>query len=199
MSRKDSQKDKEYFKAYYIKNRAKIIENVKRYAVANSEKRIASQKEYILKNKVAIAAQTKKYRETHAETISQWRKDVQKTPEYKTQRSSYLKEKYSNDPQHRIRVTLRNRLNDAVKNSFKSGSAIRNLGCSIGEFKFYLEGRFKDGMSWSNMGKWHIDHELPLALFDLSDPEQLKRACHYTNLQPLWAKENIIKGKKILV
>jgi hypothetical protein len=51
-------------------------------------------------------------------------------------------------------------------------------------------------MSWENYGKWHIDHIKPLSLFDLEDPEQLKQACHYTNLQPLWAEENIRKGNR---
>ena len=58
-------------------------------------------------------------------------------------------------------------------------------------------------MSWNNHGfgndKWHIDHIDPLDSFDLTDPMQLKEACHYTNLQPLWQPDNLHKSNKILV
>jgi len=54
-------------------------------------------------------------------------------------------------------------------------------------------------MTWDNYGKrWDIDHFIPLSSFDLTDPEQVKKACHYKNLQPLWGKHNRIKGPKIL-
>ena len=60
----------------------------------------------------------------------------------------------------------------------------------------YFESKFIAGMSWDNYGKWHIDHIVPLSSFNLLDPEQVKVACHYTNLQPLWAKDNLKKGSK---
>jgi hypothetical protein len=100
----------------------------------------------------------------------------------------------------RIKNTLRARLNCAIRNSQKSGSAVSDLGCSIEDFKKYFDGLFQDGMSWDNWGKktWHIDHILPLDSFDLSDREQLLKACHYTNLRPIWAHENSEKcGIKI--
>jgi len=53
-------------------------------------------------------------------------------------------------------------------------------------------------MLWSNYGEWHIDHIKPLASFDLSDRKQLLEACHYTNLQPLWAQDNLSKSDKVL-
>lgn len=75
------------------------------------------------------------------------------------------------------------------------------LGCTIDECRFYIESQFKPGMSWENYGfyGWHIDHKIPVATIkDVNDKEQIKRVCHYTNLQPLWAKENLSKGAKIL-
>lgn len=61
----------------------------------------------------------------------------------------------------------------------------------------HLESLFKPGMSWENHGEWHIDHILPLASFDLTDEQQAAKACHYTNLQPLWASENMSKGARV--
>lgn len=65
-------------------------------------------------------------------------------------------------------------------------------------FKVYLESLFQPGMVWENYGNdgWHIDHVRPLSSFDLLDPVQFSQACHYTNLQPLWAKDNLSKGNK---
>jgi len=48
-------------------------------------------------------------------------------------------------------------------------------------------------MSWDNHGEWHIDHKQPLASFDLTDPDQFRAAAHYSNMQPLWASENLSK------
>lgn len=70
------------------------------------------------------------------------------------------------------------------------------LGCTIQEFKIYLENKFKEGMSWKNRSDWHIDHIKPCASFDLSKEEEQKKCFHYTNLQPLWARENILKKDK---
>jgi hypothetical protein len=92
---------------------------------------------------------------------------------------------------------LRKRLNFAIKNNQKSGSAVKDLGCTVQELKIYLESKFTEGMSWDNYGKWHIDHIIPLNSFDLSDLEQLKKACHYTNLQPLWAEANLAKSDTV--
>jgi len=69
------------------------------------------------------------------------------------------------------------------------------VGCSIDFLKQHLENKFKPGMSWKNYGKWHIDHIRPCASFDLRKPAEQKKCFHYSNLQPLWAKENLVKGK----
>ena len=99
----------------------------------------------------------------------------------------------------RIGTNLRSRLNKAIKGSYKSGSAVFDLGCSIDEFRVHMESKFQLGMSWDNWGRktWHIDHIRPISSFDLSDRDQLLEACHYTNLQPLWAKDNMMKSSRI--
>ena len=107
-------------------------------------------------------------------------------------------DRYSNDINYRLRKLLRSRLNSAIVNG-KSGSAVKDLGCSIEELKIYIESKFQEGMSWNNHSKhgWHIDHVVPLSHFDLANPSELKKACHYTNLQPLWAFDNLSKGDKV--
>ncbi len=91
---------------------------------------------------------------------------------------------------------LRSRLNKAIKRNYKRGSAVSDLGCSIEEFKAHLESKFQPGMNWENRGIWHIDHIVPLSSFNLQNREELLKACHYTNLQPLWAKDNWSKGAR---
>ena len=84
----------------------------------------------------------------------------------------------------------------AVKHGYKTGSAVRDLGCTVPELRAYLEARFRSGMTWANHSRdgWHIDHIRPLASFDLTDRAQLLEAVHFSNLQPLWAEENLSKG-----
>lgn len=115
----------------------------------------------------------------------------------------YLSNRYNNDIQFRIASCLRSRLYQAIKREIKLGSAVNDLGCSIEEFKVYLESQFQPGMSWENYGngsgytKWNIDHIIPLNTVDLTDREQFLKVCHYTNLRPMWQCENISRNKKI--
>jgi len=107
---------------------------------------------------------------------------------------TYHRDKYKNNIQHRLKVTLRNRLYTLVKKIHKTKRTMDLLGCSTEELKYYLESKFTSGMSWENMGRWHIDHIRPCCSFDLTDPEQQKKCFHFSNLQPLWAKDNLKKG-----
>jgi hypothetical protein len=90
------------------------------------------------------------------------------------------------------------RLYQAIKNGSKAGSAVRDLGCSIPEFKRHIESLWLPGMSWENWGRsgWSLDHIKPLSAFDLSDRQQFLEACHYSNIRPLWHIDNMRKGAK---
>lgn len=116
---------------------------------------------------------------------------------------AYNKAPLERNIHERLRVRLRVRLCMAMTRYRQSDgkshsvSAVRDLGCSIEHFVHHIEGRFTDGMTWDNYGEWHIDHIVPLAAFDLDDAEQVKLAVHYTNLQPLWAKDNLSKGDRL--
>lgn len=106
------------------------------------------------------------------------------------------RKKYHTDSNIKTRLLLRSRLLGALKGAVRSQSMMDLIGCSIVECRAHLEKQFTEGMSWKNQGKWHIDHKRPCASFDLTDPEQQKICFHYTNLQPLWAKDNQIKKDK---
>lgn len=112
--------------------------------------------------------------------------------------NKYSRERYRSDPVHKLKVTLRNRINKAIFHCFKSGSHVRDLGCSVEQLMSHLEARFLPGMTWENHGKWHIDHIKPLASFDLTQRDQFLQAAHYTNLQPLWGPDNLKKGARVL-
>lgn len=76
---------------------------------------------------------------------------------------------------------------------------MESTGCTPPELRLHLESKFQPGMTWDNYGRygWHIDHIKPIAIFDMTDPAQAKEALHYTNLQPLWAKDNYSKYKSV--
>lgn len=102
--------------------------------------------------------------------------------------------------QRRLSKNLRHRLCKAMLGKTRGVSAVRDLGMSIHEFRKYIEAKFVPGMSWENYGRaWHLDHRRPLAAFDLTDAAQARAACHYTNLQPLWALENQRKHARLPV
>jgi hypothetical protein len=117
---------------------------------------------------------------------------------HKRDKAAYKTTRYQTNIQYRITEVLRARIAWAVKQDSKVGSAVRDLGCSIHDFKIYIETLWTPGMNWDNWGLkgWHMDHIIPLSFFDLTDREQFLKACHYTNLQPLWAKDNLSKGGK---
>jgi 5-methylcytosine-specific restriction endonuclease McrA len=174
-----------YKKELYKQNRDKFQLRNKSYYARNKEKILAEKKIYQVKNNDII---NQKHRQFYANNRSKIIK----------QNLAYIIKRSKTDIAYRVSRNLRARLNKAVVNDFKNSSAVRDLGCSIAEFKAYLESKFTDKMSWDNYGRkgWHIDHIVPISKFDLLNPTQAKLACHYTNLQPLWWSENLKKGNR---
>jgi hypothetical protein len=150
------------------------------------------------KNKSKRSAYIKKYRDKNPlfklkgnQTCKEWRKN---NPFYIKE---WNKEKMKTDVGFRIRHNLSERLRLALKSNSKGKKTMELLGCSIIEFKIHLESKFQEGMNWSNYGLkgWHIDHIKPCALFDLTKSEEQIKCFHYTNMQPLWSKDNLTKSK----
>jgi hypothetical protein len=141
-----------------------------------------------------------KYRKDHPEIISKCRIDWAINNHEKILRCKrdMFARRYTKDLKYTLAKQLRCRFKSAFKLNVKTGSAIKDLGCSIDQLRKHLESLFEPGMSWDNHNLlgWHIDHKHPLSSFDLTDIQQVREACHYTNLQPLWAKDNLVKGSK---
>lgn len=98
-------------------------------------------------------------------------------------------------PSRRIVESMRARMWAALKGR-SDGALFSRLGYTAEELVGHLQRRFVAGMSWENYGKWHIDHVQPCASFDQSDPAQFQACWALSNLQPLWAADNIRKGAK---
>lgn len=105
---------------------------------------------------------------------------------------------HKTDPHFRLLRAMRARIYYALKGKTKDQTTRNLVGCSIPALKTHLELQFSMGMTWKNYGDWHIDHIKPCASFDLSCPDEQKVCFHYTNLQPLWAKDNISKSDNIV-
>jgi len=112
----------------------------------------------------------------------------------------YARERAEKNPHFRAAGALRSRVRGAIKSSggSKAHKTIRLVGCTIESLCQHLEAQFAEGMSWDNHGDWHIDHIIPCAAFDLTDESQQFKCFNYTNLQPLWASDNMSKGARIL-
>lgn len=113
---------------------------------------------------------------------------------------NYMAERAGNDIDFKLRGVLRARVRAAIVNNGgqKSHKTTKLVGCSVPKLRQHLEAQFTDGMTWDNHGEWHIDHIKPCASFDLTDEHQQLECFHYTNLQPLWARDNLSKGAKTL-
>lgn len=211
-----SLKDKDYLsknrekasrraKTYYQEHREQLSTYQKKYHESHKEKRNAYSRTYWRKNRETLCGQKRKYTEENKERRKEYVKaNIVRIREKQAERQ---RDRTKNDIQYRLKKNLRKRIYDCVVrfNIEKRDSTMNLLGCLASDLVARLESMFQPGMSWDNYGEyragklmtWHIDHIRPCSSFDLTDPEQQKQCFHYTNLQPLWAVDNIVKGAKI--
>lgn len=161
-------------KKKYLENRNREIERVKTYQNNN--------REIVLKQKLISA---KKYFIKNHDKIKEYQKN-------------YMLNRRKSDILFKLSDSLRSRLYGFLKKNCinKTNKTFDIVGCTPQELKIHLEEKFTQGMSWDNQGKWHIDHIIPLS--SAKNEEELYNLCHFTNLQPMWAIENIKKGSKII-
>ena len=186
---------KDYNKEYYLKNngRQRMVDYRKKHPIECLE----SVKQYRRTHKKEISVTTKKYYETHKEELKAYAKKYYYINKEKINNkfNLYSIQRRKTNVSFKILCNLRIRIWKALKGINKSKGTMRVIGCNIDFLKSYLESKFTSGMSWNNYSKWHIDHIKPCASFDLSKPSEQRKCFHYTNLQPLWAKDNLTKNK----
>ena len=186
---------KAYQKAYREANKDKINANAKAYREANKDKLAAKAKAYYKANK----DKRKAYREANKDKRKAYQQAYQKTNKDKVNANAkaYHKAKRKTDHLFKLKGNLRARTYLAFKSKGykKESKTAKTLGASYRIVKKHLERQFTDGMNWDNYGEWHVDHIIPLASANTKD--ELINLCHFRNLQPLWAADNLSKGCKI--
>ena len=190
-------KIKKYTKKYRFINQDIIKEKGKIYREKNNKKiklnQIKNSRKYYLNNHELIKEKSQKFRENNPTYSFEYRK---KNPTYS---NDYQQNRKKYDPIFKIAHNMRVRMSIFIKsnNVTKQNKTFDIVGCTPEFLKEYLEQKFTEGMSWDLMGKHiHIDHIIPLS--SVNTEEEVYKLCHYTNLQPLWAQENLSKGNKII-
>jgi len=203
---------KEYQKEYHRIYKVDRTEYLKKYRLDHYNEIKEKNKEYRKLHRIEIIEKSKKYTQEHQKELKEYReihKEERKNydkeyflnnkEEIVRKKIIYTRNKRKTDLNFRLRDYLRNRIYYALKENSKSAKTMELLGCSIEFFLNYYESKFINGMSWTKVGNGeiHCDHIIPCASFDLSKPEEQHKCFHYTNLQPLWARDNLIKSDTI--
>ncbi len=173
---------------YYKENREDSLVKMKVNYLLKRDYKLKKAKEYVEKNRDKVNDYQKKYQKENRVFINKNKR------EYTTKRKS-------EDPLYKFKINTRSMIYCSFKrynskNYVKSQKTEEILGCSMDFFAEYISSLFQEGMSLSNHGEWHLDHIIPLA--SANTEEEIIKLNHYTNIQPLWAADNMSKGKKIL-
>lgn len=165
----------------------------------------SSNNNYVLNSKEILSKQKIKRDSNPEINKNKCRLYKEKNPDYfrnwvegnKNHRKEYIRN-YNSSPKNKLKNSLRSRVNELMNKKYENPKTFDLLGCEFSEFLSHIENKFKDGMSWDNYGYygWHIDHIVPLSSAKTED--DLKKLYHFTNLQPLWWKDNLKKGNKII-
>jgi hypothetical protein len=193
---RDKSKIRTRCQIYYQNNKEIKKEKAKKYRLNNKEKIKKWEIKYCENNVDKLKIRKKNYYENNKEKIKIYRKNNK--DKIKQYNNVYIKNRRKTDPLFKLRCNIRNLITlSLIKQGYnKQSRTFEILGCSFEDFKQHLERQFKKGMTWENQGQWHLDHIYPVSL--AKDEQELIRLNHYTNFQPMWALENIIKGNKII-
>jgi hypothetical protein len=183
----EKEKRRIYSKKYHLNN--KITENIRSKNYRNNNLEKVKETQRLSKKK-----EREKNPEKFINLTREWRKN---NPDYNV---TYNKNRKQIDSLFKLKITIRNRIRSflKIKNITKKNKTFDIVGCSPEFLKEHIENQFTDGMNWENHGLygWHIDHIIPVS--SAKTEEDVHKLCHYTNLQPLWAEDNLKKNNKIL-
>jgi hypothetical protein len=201
-------------KEYREKNRKKINQSAKKWRKNNPEKYQESIKKYLDKNpNMTPKERLKKYRESddyrkkqsdrqkeyyknNLEKIRERRKKyyLENREQERIKNDEWRKKKLKTDGFFRMKRRLRDRIRDYMKGEVIGKKTKEIVGLDYEEFKNYISSKFLNGMTWENYGEWHLDHIVPLC--EAKNIDELFKLNYYTNLQPLWAEDNLKKNRK---
>jgi hypothetical protein len=181
-------------KKYYLNNKAKQIKSKNVIVMSDTEKYKKQYRKYIVYQE--------KYRKKNREKINQKIREWYYKNKDRVRANQRIYERegaYRNSLHFKIKDGMRKRILEVLKRDGgkKTQRTMKLVGCTVEELKQHIEKQFKPGMSWKKRHLFHIDHIIPCASFDLTKLSQQKKCFHYTNLQPLWAIDNIKKGAKL--
>lgn len=164
----------------------------------NKKRRLAYSKEW--RKRDYVKAKNKAYKLKNKDYIKKQSKEYSQRPEIRERTRNIIRKRLKNDPIFILKSRLRTRFYQYVKRGLakKKVNTSKLIGCDWLYLKNHLEKQFKQGMNWKNFGKWHIDHIKPMAHFNLLNVNDQYKCCHYKNLQPLWANENLSKGARYI-
>ena len=183
------QKEIRRLKRIEIENDLEYQKRKKELSIMNSR---AAKKRYRDKNRKEINRKwAEKYRNGLIKPVSKETRSIYKSRAY---------QKMINDPFKKVIHYGRGRMNCLIKKKRMSFKHKNYILFTRDEFISHIESLFKEGMAWDNYGRhgWHVDHIRPLSSFNLDNYDEYTKAWNLSNLQPLWAKDNLSKGSKIL-
>lgn len=205
---------KEISHRYYLKHKEQILEKKRIYNRINAKNITKQRRQYYLKNKLLFKLLHKTYNLTHKQELEEYRKLYEEShkeerriynsnyykknkKELNIKRNLYFIKRRKENIDFKLRCNLRSRIWEVLKGNTKYAHIEKLIGCTIEHLKLWLELQFTQGMSWKNYGLWHVDHIKRCADFDLSKKSEQLKCFNYSNLQPLWAYDNLVKHCRI--
>ncbi len=194
-----------YQKEYRFKNKVELARKRNDYQLKNAAKIREGRRIYRLKNAKVLRAKATEWARNNRERYLTRLREYSKRDSVRKRRVEYRRHRRNTVPWYRIKCALTNRVATTLRErglKKENRRTMEIVGCEIPFLLNHLERQFVNGMTWENHGfgegKWHIDHKIPCAAFDLTDIEQQGRCFHYSNLQPLWSRDNLFKSDRII-
>lgn len=165
--------------SYFLQSTEKSKKQKQNHYIQNKEKYLQAAKNRYQENKETLVKKACAYQKNNLKKIIKQRK-----------KRTELDEVYA--IKERVRALIKESLRKM--NYTKKSKTFQILGCTPKEFKKHIEKQFLNGMSWENRSSWHLDHIVPISV--AKNEQEVIKLNDFTNLRPIWAKENISKSNK---